>query len=174
MNGWFLPNPDCANFKRADADKGENGQSVGFIAQFGKFRLADLGDLTSDREYDLVCPANKLGAVDAFIVSHHGTASSNSAQLLRALSPRAVVMENGAKKGGSPEVWQTLHDTPGLQDVWQLHFAVAGGKDHNAADSFIANTDEVCEGKWLHMTAMKDGSFTIENSRNQHQKTYAK
>ena len=65
--------------QEAGADKAENGQSVGFILQFGNFRLADLGDLTSDREYDLVCPDNKLGAVDAFIVSHHGTASSNCA-----------------------------------------------------------------------------------------------
>ena len=100
--------------------------------------------------------------------------TSNSPQLVRALAPRAAIMENGAKKGGAAEVWQMLHDTPGLQDVWQLHFSVAGGKDHNAADSFIANVDEVCEGKWLHMTAMRDGSFTIENARNKHQKTYSK
>ena len=132
------------------------------------------GDLTWNKEYDLVCPNNKLGTVDAFVVSHHGTNSSNSPQLVRALAPRAAIMENGAKKGGSAEVWQTLHDAPGLQDVWQLHFAVAGGKDHNTADTFIANIDEVCEGKWLHMTAMKDGTFTIENSRNKHQKTYTK
>ena len=107
-------------------------------------------------------------------MSHHGTNSSNSPQLVRALAPRAAVMENGAKKGGTPEVWQTLHDAPGLQDLWQLHFAVAGGKDHNSADPFIANIDEVCEGKWLKMTAMKDGTFTIENSRNKYQKTYTK
>jgi competence protein ComEC len=174
LPGAGKPNPECATFKRLDVDKSENAQSVGFIVQFGAFRLADLGDLTSNKEYELVCPNNKLGTVDAFIVSHHGTNTSNSPQLVRALAPRAAVMENGAKKGGTVEVWQTLHDAPGLQDVWQLHFSVPGGKDHNAADSFIANTDEVCEGKWLHMTAMKDGSFTIENSRNKHQKTYAK
>jgi competence protein ComEC len=174
LPGAGQPNPACASFQKMDTDQTENAQSVGFIVQFGNFRLADLGDLTWNKEYELVCPNNKLGPVDAFIVSHHGTSSSNSPQLLRALAPRAAIMENGAKKGGSVEVWQTLHDTPRLQDVWQLHFAVPGGKDHNAADSFIANVDEACEGKWLHMTAMKDGSFTIENSRNKHQKTYTK
>jgi hypothetical protein len=112
--------------------------------------------------------------VDTFVVSHHGANSSNSPQLVRALAPRAAIMENGAKKGGTVEAWQVLRAAPSIQEIWQLHFSVAGGKDHNPADTFIANVDEVCEGKWLRMTAMKDGSFTIDNSRNKFQKTYAK
>ncbi len=174
LPGAGQPNPACATFKKMEEDRTENAQSIGIVVQFGAFRLADLSDLTWNKEYDLVCPNNNLGTVDAFVVSHHGAASSNSPQLVRALAPRAAIMENGAKKGGSSEVWQTLHDAPGLQDVWQLHFFVGGGKDHNAADSFIANLDDPCEGKWLHMTAMKDGSFTIVNARNKHQKTYTK
>jgi hypothetical protein len=51
---------------------------------------------------------------------------------------------------------------------------VAGGRDLNTADPYIANLDEICEGKWLKVTAQKDGSFTIENTRNKHQKTYTK
>jgi competence protein ComEC len=174
LPGAGQPNPECATFKKMNVDKSENAQSVGVIVQFGDFRLADLGDLTWNKEYDLVCPANKLGKVDAFVVSHHGTESSNSPQLLRALSPRAAVEEDGPKKGGTVQVWKTLKETPGLEDTWQLHFAVAGGKENNAADPFIANIDEVCEGKWLKMTAVKDGAFTLENSRNKYQKTYAK
>jgi competence protein ComEC len=174
LPGAGQPNPECAAFQKMDTDPGENAQSVGVIVQFGDFRLADLGDLTWNKESDLVCPANKLGKVDAFVVSHHGTNTSDSPQLVRALSPRAAIENNGAKKGGSVEVWKTLKATPGLQDTWQLHFAVDGGKENNAADPFIANIDEHCEGKWLKMTAMKDGAFTIENSRNKYQKTYAK
>jgi competence protein ComEC len=174
LAGAGQPNPECANFKKMDPDTSENAQSVGVIVQFGDFRLADLGDLTWNKEHDLVCPANKLGKIDAFVVSHHGTNSSDSPQLVRALSPRAAIENNGAKKGGSVEVWKTLKATPGLQDTWQLHFAVDGGKENNAADPFIANIDENCEGKWLKMTAMKDGAFVVENSRNKYQKTYAK
>jgi len=174
LPGAGQPNPECAGFKKMDLDKTENAQSVGVIVQFGDFRLADLGDLTWNKEYDLVCPANKLGKVDAFVASHHGTNSSDSPQLVRALSPRAAIEENGAKKGGSVEVWKTLKETPGLQDTWQLHFAVDGGKENNAADPFIANIDERCEGKWLKMTAQRDGTFTMENSRNKYQKTYTK
>jgi len=174
LPGAGQPNPSCATFRKMAPETGENPQSVGVVVQYGDFRLADLGDLTWNKEYDLVCPANKLGTVDAFVVSHHGTESSNSPQLLRALSPRAAVEEDGAKKGGTTQVWKTLRETPGLQQTWQLHFAVAGGKENNAADPFIANIDEVCEGKWLKMTALRDGAFTLENSRNQYQKSYAK
>ena len=106
-------------------------------------------------------------------MSHHGrhrrTRRNWCARWRRA--PRS--WRTARRRAATAEVWQILHDTPGLQDVWQLHFSVAGGKEHNAADSFIANIDEVCEGKWLKMTAMRDGSFTIENARNKHQKTYA-
>lgn len=174
LPGAGQPNPECASFRPMEADRSENAQSVGVIVQFGNFRLADLGDLTWNKEHDLVCPNNKLGKVDAFLVSHHGTNSSDSPQLLRALSPRAAIENNGAKKGGSVEVWKTLKATPGLQDVWQLHFAVAGGKENNTADPFIANVDEICEGKWLRMTAEKDGAFTIENARNKYSKAYPK
>ena len=40
------------------------------------------------------------------------------------------------------------------------------------ADPFIANLDEICEGKGLHMEAMKDGSFKLVNSRNKYEKGY--
>jgi beta-lactamase superfamily II metal-dependent hydrolase len=171
LPGAGQPNPECASFHKMDPDQSENAQSVGVIIQFGDFRMADLGDLTWNKEFDLVCPANKLGKVDAFVVSHHGTNTSNSPQLVRALAPRAAIMENGAKKGGTVEVWRTLSATPGLE-TWQLHFSVAGGKENNAADPFIANVDEVCEGKWLKMTATREGAFTVENSRNKYQKAY--
>jgi competence protein ComEC len=174
LAGAGKANESCASYKAMDEDKTENAQSVGFVLQYGSFRLADLGDLTWNKEHDLVCPTNNLGPVDLFIVSHHGTKTSNSPQLLRALSPKVAIMENSAKKGGDPESLKTLKATPGLQEVWQVHYSVAGGKELNAADPYIANLDEICEGKWLKVTAMKDGSFTIENSRNKHQKNYAR
>jgi len=81
-------------------------------------------------------------------------------------------MNNGAKKGGAPEAWQVIHDTPGVQDIWQIHFSVAGGTVHNYADPFIANIDENCEGKGIHVEAMQDGSFKVVNSRNKYEKSY--
>jgi hypothetical protein len=92
---------------------------------------------------------------------------------VHAIAPRVAVMNNGAKKGASPKAWQIIRSSPGLQDMWQVHFAVAGGKENNAADSFIANIDEACEGKHIKVSAMEDGSFTVLNARNKYQKNYA-
>jgi competence protein ComEC len=40
-----------------------------------------------------------------------------------------------------------VKDSPGLEDLWQLHYAVEGGKEHNLADSFIATVDEQDAGQ---------------------------
>ena len=174
LPGAGQTNPECGSFQPHAADRSENAQSVGILVSYGDFRMIDLGDLTWNKEKELVCPANKVGTVDLYLVSHHGMNMSGSPQMVHALHPRVALMNNGAKKGGSPEIWQTIHDTPGLQDLWQLHFAVAGGKDHNSADSVIANVEEICEGKWIKVTAQKNGTFTLYNSRNQHQKSYSR
>ena len=80
-------------------------------------------------------------------------------------------MNNGARKGGSPDAWRIVKASPGLEDLWQLHFAM-GGKETNVPDTMIANTDEICSGNYLEMTALSDGSFTIVNSRNKYQRSY--
>lgn len=174
LPGAGQPNPECSSFERHEVDTTENARSLGVLIAYGDFRLIDLGDLTWNKEFDLVCPANKIGAVDVYLVSHHGMNMSGSPQLVHALHPRVAIMNNGARKGGSPEIWQTIHDTPGLLDLWQLHFAVAGGKEHNSSDTVIANLDEICEGKWLKLTAQKDGTFTVYNSRNKYERSYQK
>jgi hypothetical protein len=174
LSGAGKPNPECSSFKRQNDDPSENAQSVGMVVQYGDFRLLDLGDLTWNKEYDLVCPANKLGAVDVYVVSHHGADQSGSPQLVHAVSPRVAIMNNGARKGGTIPAWQTVHDTPGLLDFWQLHYSVAAGKEHNSSDPYLANLDEACEGKELRLTAMKDGSFTVYNARTKYEKSYPK
>jgi competence protein ComEC len=174
LSGAGQPNPECANFQRHEVDTSENARSVGMLIRYNGFRMIDLGDLTWNKEYDLVCPNNKIGPVDVYVVSHHGMNMSGSPQLVHAISPRVAVMGNGARKGGSPEIWQTIHDTPGLEALWQLHFAVAGGQAHNSPDPFLANTEEICQGEWLRLTVQKDGSYTIWNSRNKYEQTYAK
>jgi hypothetical protein len=172
--GAGKPNPECDSFQKKNPDASENAQSVGVLVKYGDFRLLDLGDLTWNKEYDLVCPDNKIGPVDVYVTSHHGMDASGSPQLVHAIAPRVAIMNNGARKGGVPAIWQTIHDTPGVQDLWQVHFSIAGGKERNSADMFVANLDEVCEGKGLKLTAQKDGSFTISNSRNKYEKSYKK
>ncbi len=171
IGGPAAANPLCGAFTRKEPDAGENARSVGAIIAFGRFRMADLGDLTWNKEQELVCPNNLLGTVDVYLTTHHGTESSNPPVIVHALKPRVAVMNNGATKGGSAEAWQTVHDSPGLEDLWQLHYAVAGGKDHNVGESMIANPDERA-AHYIKISAQRDGSFTVTNSRNQLTKRY--
>jgi beta-lactamase superfamily II metal-dependent hydrolase len=153
-------------------DKTENARSVGTLITFGKFRMINLGDLTSRKEAELVCPENRVGPVDLYLTTHHGTNTSNAEVIVHALKPRVAIMNNGARKGGSPDSWQIIRKSPGLEDLWQLHFAVAGGKENNVPDSFIANLDPGCEGKHIKVSANTDGSFTVLNTRNKYEKSY--
>ena len=132
--------------------------------------------MTNKKELELVCPKNLIGGVDLFVVSHHGLAQSNARALVHAVHPRVAVMDNGARKGGSPEAWQTVHDSPGLEDLWQLHYSVQGGAEHNVAESFIANPEEgeKDRGYWIKVAAEWDASFTVVNARNESAKTYRK
>lgn len=173
LMGAGASNPLCANDKLRARDESENARSVGTLITFGKFRAIDLGDLTWNKEHDLVCPNNKIGTVDLYIVTHHGMDLSGSPAIVHALHPRVAIMDNGARKGGTPPAWQAIHSSPGLEDIWQLHYAIGGGKDNNAPDTFIANTDEQGDqGNWIRVTVRPDGAFTVYNSRNKYTKTY--
>lgn len=154
-------------------DPTENARSTGFVLTYGKFRTINLGDLTSREEVELICPSNRIGKVDLYLTTHHGMNTSNAQAIVHGLAPRVAIMNNGSRKGGSADAWKIIKASPGLEDLWQLHFAVAGGKETNAADSFIANLDAACEGKGIKVSAMNDGSFTVVNSRNDYSKTYA-
>jgi beta-lactamase superfamily II metal-dependent hydrolase len=173
LPGAGQPNPNCAGVQERATDPSENARSVGFVMTFGNLRIVDLGDLTWNKELQLVCPANKLGKADIFVVSHHGLDQSNSPALVHALQPRVAIFDNGAKKGASPSAWDVVKSSRGLMDIWQLHFADAGGKEHNASDPFLANVTEADTGYYLKVTANPDGSFELYNARNKFAKQYA-
>ena len=187
LPGAGAANPECSNFLAKDETKetlvgGENKQSVGMVISLGKFRIADFGDLTWNKEHDLACPMNLIGTIDAYVVSHHGQDISSLPMLVHAMRPRVAVMDNGAKKGGAVATFETLKSSPGLEDLWQLHYAVDAG-DHNMPEKFIANqgtggtsaTGVPDEGpvNYIQLTARPDGSFTVKNSRNGFQKDYS-
>jgi competence protein ComEC len=143
LPGGGKPNPSCADFKPREANPlDENGQSVGSVISFGKFRMIDLGDLLWNREFDFMCPNNLIGTVDLYIVSHHGTDPSGSPALVHGLQPRVAISQNGTRKGGTLQTAQTLNSSPNFQDHWQLHWSYNGGTEYNPAGLFIANVDE--------------------------------
>lgn len=174
LPGAGQPNSLCASEPETPIDPTENARSLGVLITYGKFRFLDLGDLTKRKELELVCPNNLIGTVDLYLTTHHGGDTSNPKALVQELRPRVAVMNNGARKGGSPKAWEIIHNSPGLQDLWQLHYAVEAGKDHNAPEAMIANVDEKCEGKYFKVSAQPNGGFTIFNSRNKYEQTYPK
>ena len=172
VNGGGEKNSYCAGEPAAETDPTENARSLGVLLTFGKFRFLDLGDLTKQKEIALVCPVNRIGTVDLYLTTHHGLDLSNSRAIVDAIHPRVAVMNNGAHKGAKPAAWEVVQNSPGLQDLWQLHTALDPGA-HNVDEQKIANLQEKGdEGKYIKATAESDGTFTIVNSRNDYSKTY--
>ena len=198
LTGAGRPNPYCAEFKPQAPDTGENAQSVGSHVTFGKFRVVHMGDLTWNKEGDLMCPRNRLGTADLFIVSHHGQAISNSPVLVHALRPRVAIMNNGTRKGGQPDAMKVLFSSPGLEDLWEMHFSQLSGQEYTVPGMFIANTFDEQQAAvpvdpftpppqgqqappapqhngasfYFKVSAQQDGSFTVTNTRNAFSKTY--
>jgi beta-lactamase superfamily II metal-dependent hydrolase len=198
LPGAGAANPYCSSFKPGE-NNAEDPMSVGTYVTFGRFRTIHLGDLTKNKEFELMCPRNRIGTVDVLLGLHHGVDTSNSEVLVHALRPRVAIMNNGTRKGGQPDVMRTLHSSPGLEDLWQMHFSQLSGQEYTVPGMFIANVlDEPSAAMavapiaapppgsnappppahngtayWIKVAARADGSFTVTNQRNGFIKEYA-
>jgi competence protein ComEC len=196
LPGGGKPNPYCANFTPMSGTTGlvdpDDAQSVGSVIILGQFRAADFGDMWRTKELELMCPNNPLGTVDLLFASSHGAIASGSLPFVHGLRPRVVLMQNGTRKGGAVEPMKTILSSPGLENLWQMHWSYNAGIEQNTPAQFIANVDEPAQiagvlsggggrgnaahtpSYWLKVSAYPDGSFTITNPRNAFSKTYAK
>jgi len=113
LPGAGSANPYCSSFKPKETDTTENARSIGSIVRFGRFRLMHLGDLSWNKEFDLMCPMNRIGAIDLFVVSHHGESNSKSEVLVHGTKPRVAIMNNGTRKGGQPDDMKVIYSSPG-------------------------------------------------------------
>jgi competence protein ComEC len=193
LPGQGAANPFCADFKpqgpeiTSRAADGGDSRSLSLFLTYGRFRTIILGDLTWNKEFELMCPNNPLGEVDVYLVSHHGSDTSGSSALVHALRPRAAIMNNGPRKGGAIQTFEILNRLPAAIDLWQNHYSVPGGQQHNRPEMFIANLDEgerlpgakpgaapvhTGAAHWIKVSARADGSFTISNSRTAFAKEY--
>ncbi len=193
LEGAGMSNALCGPFtfqgpeitsRAADA---EDSRSVSLSVAYGAFRTVIMGDLTWNKEHDLMCPNNNVGTVDVYLVSHHGSETSGSEALVHALGPRVAIMNNGPRKGGAIQTFQILRASPGLEDLWQNHYSVPGGEQHNRPEAFIANLEDsrpaapatqpppvhMGAANWIKLSAQADGSFTVTNSRTAYTKRYA-
>ena len=83
-----------------------------------------------------------------------------------ALHRKVAIMNNGPATGASIPAWQTIHDSPGLADLWQLHYATATDAAHNTPEKLIANFALKCTGNWIRVSVRPDGGSTVLNSRS--------
>lgn len=200
LPGGGKPNPACAGFvKREDpATPDDNNASLGSVIAYGQFRVIDLADLLWNKEGELMCPNNPIGTADIYMASNHGSPNAGSPALVHGVRPRVAIVQNGTRKGGSVPAFETLETSPGIEDIWQLHWAYAGGIEHNSRGVFIANVDDAATiasvltspasagrggggaaaahtpAYYLKVSAQSDGSFTITNTRNNFTRSYRK
>jgi competence protein ComEC len=112
LPGAGQQNAICRESQQRASDQTKNARSLGTILAFGKVRILDLGDLTWDKEMELMCPLNKIAKVGIHIESHHGWQQSGSPALVHGIAPRVAIMDNGAEKGGSPSAWDIVKSSP--------------------------------------------------------------
>jgi beta-lactamase superfamily II metal-dependent hydrolase len=150
-------NAVAAEHKPQAEDRTDNARSLGFLLSYGGFRFLDLGDLTWNIEYKLVSPTDKVGPVDVYQVTHHGLEISNNPVLIKTVNPRVAVFNNGARKGGHPQVTATLRRLPEIQAIYQMHRNVLVGAQENTDPALIANPDEKCQGEGIKLAVAPDG-----------------
>jgi competence protein ComEC len=168
-NSLCAANPQAAVIDR-DV---EDNQSIGLLFTFGSFRMLDLADLEAHHSHELVCPANLIGQVDVYHVNVHGQFKGMAPELAGALRPTVAIMGNGARKGGDPQTWPILRASPGLQDIWQVHYSELGTADTNPPPDFIANLQgPTDEHQLIKLSVQADGTYIVTNTRNGFSKTY--
>ena len=171
LKGAGKPNSYCAASEQRPADTSENGRSLGVLLTFHKTRILDLGDLTWDKEMQLMCPTNRIGKIDILVVSHHGWKESSSPALVHAIQPRLAIMDNGEKKGGSKPIVETVAKAPGLEGFWMLHYS-EDAADESVAEKYLANLKGTDEGHNLELTVQPNGDFSVKNDRTNQTTTY--
>ena len=173
--------------RRVD-DDAEDAQSIGTLVTFGAFRFIYLGDLTWNVALDLFTPQNKVGTVDAYLITHHaqslpasmgayyeGLSACPKAEV-HGLRPRVAILSLGTHghRQGTSEAIANVRSAPGLEDLWQTSKVTEGGeKEHNSSDQFIASLSPGPELRYIKLAASRDGSFTVTNSRTGYTKHYA-
>ena len=170
MAGAGAANPACAATAPPAQEPTENPRSTGVRLRFGRFTFFDPGDLSGAPLFALACPDDLIGPTDVYLVAHHGGADAGDPATFAAFAPRVAILNNGTKKGGSPEVLAALHHARGLEDAWQLHRSLPPGPRY-FTDERIANLDETT-AYWIKVSANADGSFIVTNARTSAAKAY--
>lgn len=165
--------PCGENFDPKPEDKTDNVNSVGILLSFGNFQFFDGGDLTWNIENRLACPRNLVGVVDVFQSDHHGLDVSNNPRLIRAVSPRVAVINDGPRKGGEAGFYARLKSVKEIEAIYQVHRNVRTTDKDNTMSGYIANEVEACEGNFIKLSVGPNGrSYSVSIPAKQISRTY--
>jgi beta-lactamase superfamily II metal-dependent hydrolase len=153
--------PCGADFRPQPEDKTDNANSIGYLLTFGSFKFFSGGDLTWNVEHKLVCPQNLVGAVDLYLVDHHGADTSNNPALIAGMKPRVAVINNGPRKAGEVQTFAYLKSEPSIEAIYQLHRNLTTTANDNAAPDFVANDDEACQASYIKVSVSLDGTYEV-------------
>lgn len=167
------PGVECGLPSMAE-DKGlENQMSIASLFSFGKVKITAFGDLTWDREHDLVCPLDKVGHVNIMILDNHGMGVSNHPGFVHTLRPDIAIMGNGSKKGDWPEVVKAVNSSPGLQGFWRVHATTVYPPEQDGDPNYLANLGPLpSHGYSIRLDVTRGGAVTVTNARNGFSKNY--
>jgi hypothetical protein len=171
-SGTSQANPVCGKEGDSRPDPTQNAKSIVLKLQYGRFTFADGGDLTWDKEAHLVCPTNLVGTIELFQINHHGLDLSSNPVLLKSISPRVVVVNNGSDKGPEPNCVKTLRSLPSIETVWQMHRNVKEAPGLNTDPKFIANSEVACRAQYIEAQVQASGTFSVQVSQGGTRKEY--
>ena len=172
--------------RRGD-DDAEDAQSIGTLVTFGAFRFIYLGDLTWNVAPRPFLTHHKVGTVDAYLVTHHaqslpaalgayyhGLSACPKAEV-HGLRPRVAILSLGTHghRHGTSEAMENVRSTPASKTSGRPRSSPRGARRSTTLrNQFIASLAEGPELRYIKLSASRDGSFTMTNSRNGYTKHY--
>jgi len=167
-------NDFCKTNQPKPKDGSDNAKSIALRLSYGDFQFFLGGDITWNVEYDLVCPDNRIGELDVYMVNHHGFDVSNNPVFLSSINPTVAVFCNGPHKGCSPQVVKDLRALPGIRAIYQLHRNVDTSEADNTSPEYIANPDPERNGKYIKVCVPEDTkSFSVTIGKGGSSKSFA-
>jgi competence protein ComEC len=164
-------NEACPDGAPPPRDPNENPRSTGVVIRYGKFRFLDLGDLSGQPLFDLVCPRDMIGPVDAYLVAPSRRSGRCRLGDIRCVQTARCHHEQWPEEGRRPG--HLSGSAPCARPRRRVAIALVGrGGASNFPAKTVANLDE-STAHWIKLVAKSDGSFRVFNQRTGEGKEYA-
>ena len=126
-----------------------------------------------NKEHDLGCQNNLLGAVDVYLTTHHGLDQSGPAESSCTRCSRACARDEQRSQASGCHAWRIIRDSAGARRP--VAAPLRGGRrrrPQRAGERFIANLDDTtARGSRIAPAARRPVRWLETNARNGQSKT---